>query len=293
MRHAFLITAYKNPRHLLRMMDLFDDRFDFYIHIDARSSIPPDDARRLEGHPRCRLVSRRYVNRWGGVNHLMAMLLLAKTAMETREYDYLHVRSGQCYPVKTADAIDRFFESRRGTEFVDSFPLPNTELWGEEGGYDRFRIFQTQTDLDAKDPRVERWTRILDKVQKKLGIRRKLPAGFPAVWGGTQWVSYTRELWMSILEQWRAHPSWYRFFRFAFCAEEMVLPSLAHAFTKNVDVRPINHVDWTFRNGSRPANLDDTDFDRIRDAGVLFARKVEYPLSQGLLDRIDRELLGR
>ena len=275
------------------MMDLFDDRFDFYIHIDARSRIPEEDARRLKAHPRCRLVSRRYVNRWGGVNHLMAMLLLAKVAMETSDYDYLHVRSGQCYPVKTADTFDAFFEANRGVEFVDSFPLPNNELWGEEGGLDRYRIFQTQTDLDAKNPRVEKWTKILYKVQKKLGIRRKLPKDFPAVYGGTQWVSYTKGLWKDILDKWEAHPEWHRFFRFTFCAEEMVLPSLAYAYTQNVSTREINFVDWTFRNGSRPANLDESDFVRIQNPDALFARKVEYPLSQELLAKIDGELLGR
>jgi hypothetical protein len=295
MRHAFLITAYKNPHHLIRFMDLFDERFDFFIHLDARSVISPEDSRKLVQHPRCRLVSRRYVNRWSGVNHLLAMLLLAREALGQADYDYLHVRSGQDYPIRTADAIDEFFTANSGTEFVKNFPLPNLELWGEDGGFDRFRTFQLYTYWDMKNPDLYRLAEFLQKVQRRLGVRRRLPKSFPAPYGGSQWVSFTGGLWRYIIEQWDAHNEWYRLFRFCFGPEEIVLPSLARAYQggANVSNRKMNRVVWSFRNGNNPANLDESDFDQLKDSDYFFIRKVEYPLSQVLLDRIDRELLGR
>lgn len=295
MRHAFLITAYKNPRHLIRMMDRFDERFDFYFHIDARSRIADADAKLLAEHPRCRFVSRRYVNRWGGVNHLMAMLLLAREALGRHEYDYLHVRSGQDYPIRTPDAIDAFFSENRGLEFVKSWPLPDYRLWGPEGGLERFLRFQLYTYLDVKKPRIGALAEILHRLQRKLRIWRRFPKGFPAPYGGSQWVSYTGGLWRYILDQWDAHPDWYRLFRFSFCAEEVVLPTMAHAYRDggNVSNRRVNYVNWTMRNGNNPANLDESDFERIKDSEYLFVRKVEYPVSEKLMERIDRELLGR
>jgi hypothetical protein len=228
----------------------------------------------------------------------MAMLLLAREALGQADYDYLHVRSGQDYPIRTADAIDQFFAANRGREFAVTFPIPNTRWWGEEGGYDRICRFRLHTYLDVKrrhrfGPDMEKLEENVWKAQRRLGIWRKMPSGLPRLHGGSQWVSCTRGYWKNLLEQWDSHGDWYRFFRFSFCAEEFVLPTFAHSFSEQVDGRVVNHVDWTRRNGSFPAILDDSDFERIRNSGHLFVRKVEYPVSRGLLDRIDRELLGR
>lgn len=47
----------------------------------------------------------------------------------------------------------------------------------------------------------------------------------------------------------------------------------------------LRYIDWTYRNGSIPANFDDSDFEKIIDSGALFARKVDLEHSTSLLEQ--------
>lgn len=273
-------------------MDRFDERFDFFIHIDKRVTFPPDAVAEITSHPRCRLFSQRYINRWCGINHFLAMVYLAKEALKVMPYDYLHVQSGQDYPIRNANEINDFFERQRGSEFVEWMPLIN-DVWGGEAVHDRYRIYRLNTFLDVKKVWIGKIAWWIHEIQRKIGIHRIPPKTFPAMYGGSLWVSFTGDMWNYIINEWNVHPEWEGFFKFVFGPEEIILPSLALAspFREKVIQKGVNYVEWILRNGSRPANLDISDFTKISGSDFLFARKMEYPLSESLLDRIDKELL--
>jgi len=48
---------------------------------------------------------------------------------------------------------------------------------------------------------------------------------------------------------------------------------------------------WNRRNGNCPSNLDESDFENLKNSHNLFARKFEYPVSAILKNRIQNELL--
>jgi hypothetical protein len=52
----------------------------------------------------------------------------------------------------------------------------------------------------------------------------------------------------------------------------------------------LRYVDWEYRNGSVPANLDETDFDKLVNSSKLFARKMEYPKSKLLLAKLKERI---
>jgi len=48
----------------------------------------------------------------------------------------------------------------------------------------------------------------------------------------------------------------------------------------------LRFIDWSYRHNNSPANLDETDFDKLITSDKLFARKFEYPVSEVVLDKI-------
>ena len=58
MKHAILVTAYKNPQQLNELADFFNEDYSFYIHIDKKSRIADSDIKILESKPAVKLVSR-------------------------------------------------------------------------------------------------------------------------------------------------------------------------------------------------------------------------------------------
>lgn len=292
MKHAFLMTAYKNPGHILRIMDKFDERFDFLIHVDKRSKFSLGDWERLKNHPRCRFVGAEYKVFWCGIGHIRSIFYLARKAIGLGCYDYFHVISGQDYPVVTSSKFDEFYAQNPGANFVDHNPLASAG-WSKHMGQDRTDVYNFVSLLDAKKPWQSKLAIILRKIQWRIGLRRKHPKGFPSFVPGSLWVSLTADTWRFIVEKWDENKSWERYFYFVFAPEELVLSSLAIAspFAANIRNRSIHLVDWGSRNGSRPAVLDETDFPRLATGDFLFARKVEYPVSESLMGKIDAELL--
>lgn len=49
----------------------------------------------------------------------------------------------------------------------------------------------------------------------------------------------------------------------------------------------LRYTDWEYRNGSKPAILDTTDFDKIKKSDRFFARKIDEKISGELISKID------
>lgn len=89
MRHAILMTAYKQPELINRWIDNYAHLFDFYIHIDLKSSVKPNDI-----HVKDNVYILKNTKLTGGVNHLKAFIELMQLA-DLEGYDYYHTISAQ------------------------------------------------------------------------------------------------------------------------------------------------------------------------------------------------------
>jgi hypothetical protein len=50
----------------------------------------------------------------------------------------------------------------------------------------------------------------------------------------------------------------------------------------------LRYIDWVSRNGNNPANLDDSDYNKIVTSDSIFARKFEYPRAIGIVNSIKK-----
>src|SRR5882724_11649229 len=102
MRLAHLIITYTNPSQTERMIRRMQHPdFDFYIHADKKIDIRPYLF--LANIQQVYLIHNRVDVVWGGYATVETTLQCTKEIFATgREYDYIHLMSGQDYPIKSA-----------------------------------------------------------------------------------------------------------------------------------------------------------------------------------------------
>ena len=295
MKHAVLITAHRSPQLLAELVDTMTTaRSSVFIHIDRRASFGPDELRAMLHAPEAAtMIEPRSPVHWRGYSYLAVVLRMARTALGQGPFDFVHLLSGQCFPTRAADEIFDAFEADPRREYMECFELPS-ERW-EGGGISRMRYHHPYDRLDARRrllgvPFNQGIIYGLVGAQRLFGLRRDLPGRFPTYYGGSVFWSLTGPCVEHVIAYLDGHPEVEEGFRDTYCPEEILFPTVIanSPFAARISGSGRRYIDWTYRNGSEPAVLDDSDFDAIVDSGALFARKVDPEISAGLLDRLRR-----
>lgn len=286
MKQAILITAYKNFHHLCKIINHFDENFCFYIHIDKKSKISMSEIESLKKIGKFVFISQEYKTNWGGVNHLKCSLLLLKESLKNKELEYFHLISGHDYPIKSSTYFHDFLSKNKGKQFLEYFTLP-AKVW-ENGGMERLELFNLHDIINAKGKYNVLIGRF-NQLQRKLGFKRKLNFNNLQLYGGGTWWSFSRECCEFISTYVDSNPQFLKKFNYTFCAEEIFYQTLIlnSPFKNNVVNDHLRHILWEFKNGNVPGNLDESDYDSIISSTHLFARRFEYPVSEGLLYKLE------
>ena len=280
MNVAYLILGHTAPQQILRMIDrMRTPGAVFVVHIDARA----DDAiyAALKGHPDVSLAPRARCY-WGTYGIVQATFNCIQTLLaQNKPFDYAVLLSGQDYPIKPPDAIAAFFSQHGGAQFIESFALAEPNRWTLQGG-----AFQAMA-------RVLHYTFTFRSKTFHLPFTRRFYAGWKPH-GGSQWWALSREAVQWIATYMSGHPGLARYCRLTFIPDESLIQTmLANSpFAAQLSATPIHYIDWQRPNPKYPRTLDEEDFDRLKDAPELFARKLNQDQSSSLLTRIDRELLS-
>lgn len=62
LKHAILMTVYKDPVLINKLIDLYPDTFLIFIHIDLKSDVNENDIQRKKNVK----VFKKYKTNWGG-----------------------------------------------------------------------------------------------------------------------------------------------------------------------------------------------------------------------------------
>lgn len=287
--HAICVTAYKDQAQLVRLIKRFDPVFfRIFIHLDRRKSAfhtrDIDELRALG----CE-VHKKYGVWWGSFSHLQAILFLIKRAVVHDGIDYVHVISGQDYPIREWCEFERRCDGRI---FLAYRPLEDEP----EHVLRRYRTYNPFYFLQGAWPPTNRLYRYLNTssvwLQKRLGIKRGRFGGYRPIYKGCIWCSLPTAA-ARLLEN-KAALRYLKVVRTAFLPEEIYLQTyFLHSDFKSLVVNDdLRYTDWTFRNGSLPAFLDETDARKLAKSTALFARKMDSEISAKLLDIIDETHFG-
>ncbi|MBF4492878.1 hypothetical protein IR010_10030 [Flavobacterium sp. MR2016-29] len=285
-KQAVLITAYKNYNHLEEIINSFDVNFELFIHIDKKSNISDIELANLRKYEIVKLVEQKYKVNWGGFNHLKSILYLTQEAFKNKEMAYFHLISGHDFPIKKSDYFLDFFKNT-DVEYITYGNVPTIGA-ADNGNMDRIEYYNFYDLLNAKNSKENAKIRRLVRIQKRLGIKRKIASTMPKLYCGSTWWSLSRDCVSYVIDFTKNNKSVLNRFKHTLCSEEFYFQTVImnSPFAKKAANNNLRHIDWIARNGNNPAVLDETDYDKLVQTDAFFARKFEYPMSIGLLEKI-------
>lgn len=283
MRIAYIISAFKQPEQLVRLiLRLNTDTATFFIHIDRKSAQEVYD-RALAGTLQLPNVTflKRYRCYWGGFGHVQATMEGIKEIIKRNiQYDYVILLTGQDYPIKTNRQIQDFFDANRGRLFINHFALP-TEEW-EGGGLQRVQLWHFRWHhRHYAFPR-----------NPEGNLRRRFPRGF-RVFGGSSYWCLTKECIEYIYQFLNLHPGFVKFFQYVDVPDEIFFQTIVmnSPYAQNVVNDDMRYIDWKCPEASSPGLLGKDDLRKLIASPKLFARKFDESVDSEILDLIDQEIL--
>ncbi|EOZ96377.1 exopolysaccharide gene cluster protein [Indibacter alkaliphilus LW1] len=290
-KHAILFISHKNLERIFDYFKIYDDRFYYFIHIDTKSKFDKSRLDKIKSSNKnvVYIGSEVKVN-WGGYNYLEAMFLLIKKALAYTNFDYIHTTSEANLPIKTCEEFIGFFNENKGKLFLENFPVPSGKWMN--GGLDRFNLYSPHDLLNAKTRFGNFLINKITYIQKLFGVNRNINKTIEQLYGGSCWFSLTQECLKFCMEFIETNPEFLKAFKNTHCPEEAFFQTLImnSKFKNQVVNDHLNYIDWEFRNGNSPANLDLSDLDKVLKSSSLTARKIVPGVSDSLRLEIMRNL---
>jgi hypothetical protein len=277
MRVAYIVSAYRNPGHLARLVRRLHTGSNslFLVHVDAKTSETTYRAMTdgLAGLSGVRFLPRHACH-WGGFGHVRASLKgLNEIARIGADPEHVILLSGQDYPIKSNQFIERFLDRGSGKSFFLHFPLP-TENWSH-GGLNRFRDWHLRTR----------------GFHVRVPLRRRIPLDLRP-WGGSAYWIVSRNALATITAFVAAHPEYVRFFRHVDIPDELFFQTIllnGPEAPNCVNFR-LHYTEWD--RIPAPAVLTRDDYEAIAESPCLFARKFDDSVDGEILALIDERLLS-
>lgn len=281
MKHAFLIMAHDRPAELKKLISTLDDpRHHIYLHIDARSNLDPAQFLSCATRSRIVLVKRHKVV-WGGVSQILAELELFSAAYHDGGFGYYHLLSGVDCTTHSNEYLNEYFEKHKDENFIKLSPTPRLL----EMRYDQYHWLHEA--FVGKKRNIWKYVDFgLCYAQRAIGIHRFHGVEIPK---HQTWCSLTEDFVSHLVED-RDQLS--KQFKYTYCCDEIFLTyelrkhDMWDTLSSNGSLRFIEWENKT-KHDSSPRVLTSQDFGTITAPNILFARKINFPQSQGLIDRLD------
>lgn len=295
MEKAYLIMGHKNPEQLCRLvLRLADGSSEFFIHIDEKVDITLFNPLKKLGNNVHFL--ERFDSKWGGYGLIRPFLCGLKAVKDrSKKTERIILLSGQDYPIKSNEDINRFFETSPHSVFLNYFPIPNYEKWpgGDRGGW--YRVDKYFFGL--------KWYNFLCSKSLNLAatffpfLRRRLPDGMRPYTGQTWWILDMYAL-NYILDYHEKHPEYFRFHGNTFVADELfvqmiVANSMDERLLRSVENNERRFTVWEKPDSAHPNILRKSDLPAILASTDLYARKFDDSVDAEILDLIDAQILQK
>lgn len=288
-RIAYCLLVHRNPEQVKRLVDrLRDSRDRFHITVFGvgSSKSSADWTRNFEPFQDRNLgIVFKRGSGWGTFRTVAATLAAMRSFSES-DYDYFVNLSGQDYPLKSREEIERKFGEARLTFMTfREYLIPGARR------------------VDGSDPsgprsveaKLERFTHLHYRfalreygvVLKIPRLRKALPYGL-VPFGGSQWFCMTRAHVDYILDYVAHHPAVVRFFKRAGIPDERFFQTVMMNSSLKSEVVNDNlrYLVWT--TGGRPRTLGAGDLSPLLSSDKLWARKFDIDVDRKILDELDR-----
>ncbi len=219
--------------------------------------------------------SARHACEWGtwgivAATQDAASLMLASFP----EVRHVFLASGSCLPLRPVEELTAYLDTRPRTDFIES--VTTEDVGWTIGGldYERFTLrfpFSWRKQRKLFDGYV--------KLQRRVGFRRKIPAGIvPHM--GSQWWCLTRQTLSAILES-PDRAAIDSYFRKVWIPDESYFQTLVRQVSVNVESRSLTLSKFDFQ--GKPHIFYDDHLQLLRRSDCFVARKI-WPHAEMLYD---------
>lgn len=282
MKQAILILGYKDINNIIRIIQYFDECFEFYIHIDKKSKA--DLSRLYTIKNKSINIYRKYVVNWGGISIMKVELFLVKKALENDSIKYFHLISEQDFPIKP---LHYFYDLARENKNYLAFEKLPRKVWDGNGGLDRILYYHFNDIFNARKYGRGKLLNLLIHLQKTLKIKRSYGEHLPQLYGGSMWWSLTREVLLYVIHESENNTFLINRLNYTLIPDEIYFQTILvnSPYLNDIINDNLRYIDWTYRGGSRPAFLDMSDYNKLITSNKIFARKFNEN-SQVLINKL-------
>lgn len=272
MRFAYLLLVHKEPVQVAALVEALGENAVCFIHVDAKSDIIAFEQALKPYARRIHWASKRVEIHWGGFSMIEATATLIHDYLSIGPAaDYVHLLSGQDFPLLSSLQIEAFFEKHVAarSNFMEYFSIPDGR-WADNG-LERFDYAWCidEMGLEQAEKRV--------KQQVDCGLKREKLPEIACFYGGSQWWSLTHEC-VAYLAQ-RAQPGdpSYEFFRKVKIPDESFFQTLLlnSEWAPTIVNDNLRYIDWT-SGPEYPKLLRESDRWKWQTARKLWGRKFDY-----------------
>lgn len=210
--------------------------------------------------------SGRYACEWGTWG-IVAATQAASIIMLKDFHGVRHVylASGSCLPLRPVSELVTYLNDRPRTDFIES--VTTSDVGWTIGGLDLER-FTLRFPFSWRKQR-----RLFDgyvRIQRRIGFKRKIPAGIvPHL--GSQWWCLTRQTLSAILED-PEREEIDRYFRRVWIPDESYFQTLVRRYSTNVESRSLTLSKFDFQ--GKPHIFYDDHLQLLRRSDCFVARKI-------------------
>jgi hypothetical protein len=267
---AFVLIAHEPAGVVGKSIDMLlaaDGECLVAVHYDRNSSDADFAAlkRQYGANARVLLVEDRVRCGWGQFGlvdgTIRALRLLAACG---RDYTHAYLVSCSCWPIRPLVELRQFLDHNGEVDFIEN----HDERW-MTGGLRQERYTLRHPFSFARQRRL---FEVSVRLQRKFGIRRKIPAGLTPRYG-SQWWCLRRETIAGILRWVDENPTAYHFYRQVWIPDETFFQTIVHALASAVAPGYIPTL-YTFNLHGKPIVFYDDHLEWLREQPHFFARKV-------------------
>lgn len=296
MRLCFLISAYRDARHLRDLINSLPTDAEYYVHIDLNS-----DIRRFEEkidrdnvhyiHHRVRLTN-------GGISEVEAQVELIRAALFGGNGDYLVSLSGADYPLWSNSRIADYMANAEGRQLLGGISMVRQGRWSEP--YRRLRPLASRywKNGSLKDKARAALGNLIEQCNVSKTLRIHCPGKTYSLYKGSPWWAITPELGKLIVDEWDNNNHLTGYFKTSYRPVETFIPTVAFnsAFASECMLTEGRYEGLaglsplTFIDDANPGRtFYETDFNVLKESGKMFCHGVVTGYSEGLMRLIDAD----
>ncbi len=281
---AYILLCHNDPRAVIQQAERLTAAGDcMAIHFDRRAD--PADFRTIRAaladNPNVTFAQRRVRCGWGEWSLVQASLNALRAAAETfADATHFYLLSGDCMAIKTAEYAHRLLDEN-DADFIESFDFFDSD-WIKTGIKEDRLIYRHLLN----ERKHKRLFYAALQAQRRLGLRRRIPADIQ-VQIGSQWWCLRRRTIERILEFCRQRRDIMRFFRTTWIPDETFFQTLVRHLVPETEIRSRSPTFLMFTDYGLPVTFYNDHYDLLLAQDFLFARKIS-PEAEALKTRLGR-----